>query len=33
VKADAYIDREWSGAAVEARYEWLFTYNCDTAEI
>jgi salicylate hydroxylase len=32
-KADAYIDREWSAAAVEARYEWLFTYNCDTAAI
>ncbi len=32
-KADAYIDREWSAEAVDARYEWLFTYNCDTAEI
>ncbi len=32
-KADAFIDREWSAEAVEQRYEWLFTYNCDTAEI
>ncbi len=32
-KADAYIDREWSASAIAARYEWLFTYNCDTAPI
>jgi salicylate hydroxylase len=33
VKADAFIDREWSGEAVAERYEWLFTYNCDTVAI
>lgn len=33
VKAEAFINREWSGEAVEARYDWLFTYNCDTAPI
>jgi len=32
-KADAYIDREWSAEAIDARYEWLFTYNCDAAAI
>ncbi len=32
-KADAFINREWSGEAVAARYEWLFAYNCDTAPI
>ena len=33
VKADAYINREWSGDSIAARYDWLFTYNCDTAAI
>ena len=33
VKADAYIDREWSAEAINARYEWLFTYNVDTVEV
>jgi len=32
-KADAYIDREWSAEAINARYEWLFTYNVDTVEV
>ena len=32
-KADAYIDREWSADAVAARYEWLFTYNVNTAPV
>ena len=33
VKADAYISREWSGDSVARRYDWLFTYNCDTAPV
>ncbi len=33
VKADAYIDREWSADAIAARYEWLFTYNVDTVPV
>ena len=33
VKADEYISREWSGDAVAARYDWLFTYNCDTTPV
>ena len=32
-KADAYINREWSAEAINARYEWLFTYNVDTVEV
>ncbi len=31
--ADDYINREWSAQAVEDRYEWLFTYDCDRVEI
>lgn len=31
--AEAYIDREWSADAIAARYDWLFTYNCDSADI
>ncbi len=33
VKADAYIDREWSAEAIAARYEWLFTYNVNTVPV
>ena len=33
VKADAYIDREWSPEAIAARYEWLFTYNVNTVPV
>ncbi len=32
-KADAFIDREWSSPNVAARYDWLFTYNVDTAPV
>jgi salicylate hydroxylase len=33
VGAKAYIDREWSRAAITSRYEWLFTYDVLSAEI
>ena len=28
-----YVTREWSEARIHERYEWLFTYNVDQAEI
>jgi salicylate hydroxylase len=31
--ATAYVDREWSRDAIIQRYEWIFTYNVETAEI
>jgi salicylate hydroxylase len=31
--ARAYIDREWSRDAIIRRYEWIFTYDVETAEI
>ena len=31
--ATAYVDREWSREAIIQRYEWIFTYNVETAEI
>ena len=33
VKADAYINEAWSGDAIAARYEWLFTYNVDQVPV
>jgi salicylate hydroxylase len=33
VAAKAYIDREWSRAAITSRYEWLFTYDVLGVEI
>ena len=32
-KARAYVEREWAGANVVARYEWLFTYDVATAPL
>jgi len=31
--AKAYLDREWSRAAITRRYEWLFTYDVLGAEV
>lgn len=31
--ACAYVDREWSREAIIRRYEWIFTYDVQTAEI
>jgi len=31
--ACAYVDREWSRDAIIRRYEWIFTYDVETAEI
>jgi salicylate hydroxylase len=31
--ATAYVDREWSREAIIQRYEWIFTYNVEAAEI
>jgi salicylate hydroxylase len=31
--AQAYIDREWQPDRVRERYDWLFTYDVDTAAI
>ena len=33
VKAREYVDREWAGAPVAERYEWLFRYDAATAEL
>jgi salicylate hydroxylase len=33
IGAKQYLDREWSGAAIASRYEWLFTYDVLQAEI
>jgi salicylate hydroxylase len=33
VKAREYVDREWAGAPVAERYEWLFQYDVTTAEL
>jgi hypothetical protein len=27
------VDREWSRDAIIKRYEWIFTYDVETAEI
>ena len=32
-KAREYVDREWAGAPVAQRYEWLFRYDVTTAEL
>jgi 2-polyprenyl-6-methoxyphenol hydroxylase-like FAD-dependent oxidoreductase len=31
--ATAYVDREWSRDAIIRRYEWIFTYDVEAAEI
>ena len=31
--ATAYVDREWSREAIIQRYEWIFTYDVEAAEI
>lgn len=31
--AAAYVEREWSEARVKERYDWIFSYNVDTAAI
>jgi salicylate hydroxylase len=33
VKAREYVDREWAGAPVAERYEWLFRYDVTTTEL
>ena len=33
VKAREYVEREWAGQNVAARYEWLFRYDAATAAI
>ena len=33
VTADAYINEAWSGDAISARYEWLFTYDVDKVPV
>jgi salicylate hydroxylase len=32
-KAREYVEREWAGASVTSRYEWLFTYDVATAPL
>jgi salicylate hydroxylase len=32
-KAREYVEREWAGANVASRYEWLFTYDVATAPL
>jgi salicylate hydroxylase len=32
-RARAYVEREWAGGNVAARYEWLFTYDVTTAAL
>jgi salicylate hydroxylase len=32
-QARAYVEREWAGASVASRYEWLFTYDVATAPL
>ena len=32
-KAREYVDREWAGAPVAERYEWLFRHDVTTAEL
>jgi salicylate hydroxylase len=32
-KAREYVDREWAGAPVAERYEWLFRYDVTTADL
>ena len=32
-QARAYVEREWAGASVASRYEWLFTYDVTTAPL
>ena len=32
-KAREYVEREWAGANVASRYEWLFTYDVATASL
>jgi 2-polyprenyl-6-methoxyphenol hydroxylase-like FAD-dependent oxidoreductase len=33
VKAREYVDREWAGAPIAERYEWLFRYDVTRVEI
>jgi salicylate hydroxylase len=33
VKARGYVEREWAGPNVAARYEWLFRYDATTVPI
>jgi salicylate hydroxylase len=32
-RAREYVEREWAGAPVAERYEWLFRYDVTTAEL
>jgi salicylate hydroxylase len=32
-KAREYVEREWAGASIASRYEWLFTYDVATAPL
>jgi salicylate hydroxylase len=32
-RACEYVEREWAGANVASRYEWLFTYDVATAPL
>jgi salicylate hydroxylase len=31
--AQAYVDQEWSRAAILNRYEWLFTYDVNAVAV